>query len=120
MTRRTIAQDLITEFVPTMDYVSRPTSKWRGLYIISTKIGINTWKYLKSENGLKICHSDPNYDCTSGFMVRNGAKNDCQIIKFCHCHLQAPLGISCMEWVQPPPRDLNLYLNKILLGGYYK
>jgi hypothetical protein len=34
-----------------MDYVSGPTSKWRGLYIISVKIGINTWLYLKTENG---------------------------------------------------------------------
>jgi hypothetical protein len=42
------------EFIPTMDYVSGPTSQWRGLYIISTKIGINTWQYLKSENALKI------------------------------------------------------------------
>jgi hypothetical protein len=51
--KMTIAQNLITEFVPTMDYVSGPTSKWRGLYIISTKIGINTWLYLKTENGFK-------------------------------------------------------------------
>jgi hypothetical protein len=54
MRKMTITQSLITEFVPTMDYVSGPTSKWRGLYIISTKIGINTWLYLKTKNGLKI------------------------------------------------------------------
>jgi hypothetical protein len=48
-----MTKGLITKFIPTMDHVSRPTSKWRGLYIISTKIGINTWLYLKSEKGPK-------------------------------------------------------------------
>jgi hypothetical protein len=49
------------KFIPTMDYVSQPTSKWSSLYIIATKIGINTWLYLKTEKALKIWCLDANF-----------------------------------------------------------
>jgi hypothetical protein len=62
------------EIVPNMDYISGPTSQWRGIYTISTKIGINTWQYLKSENALKMRYSNPNSYYTSGFVVRNREK----------------------------------------------
>jgi hypothetical protein len=62
------------KFVPTMDYVFGPTLKWRGLYIISTKIGINTWLYLKFEKALKILCLNAIFDCTSGLVVRNHVK----------------------------------------------
>jgi hypothetical protein len=45
----------------------------RPLYYLK-KIVINTWKYLNSGDALKIHYSDPNSNCTSGFVARNHAQ----------------------------------------------
>jgi hypothetical protein len=41
MRRRARTQDMITTFIPRMDYVFGPTSKWRGFILFSTKLGNN-------------------------------------------------------------------------------
>jgi hypothetical protein len=41
MRRIVRTQDMVTKFVPRMDYVSRPASKWRGFMLFSSKIGNN-------------------------------------------------------------------------------
>jgi hypothetical protein len=82
------------DLVPTMDYVSGPILKWRDLYIISTKTGINIWLYLKTENGLKICCLDENYDCTNGLVVRNRAKMIVHTSNYITSHPSSLLGSS--------------------------
>jgi hypothetical protein len=76
MRRRERTHDMITKFVPRMDYVSRPTSKWRGFILFSTKIGNN---YIgispKLKNGLQICCSDAKFEYTSEFMARSSEKS---------------------------------------------
>jgi hypothetical protein len=72
--RRTISQDLIMEFITTMEYVFGNTSQWIRLYITSAKIDINAWKYLNYGDALEIHYLDPHSDYTSGFMARNCEK----------------------------------------------
>jgi hypothetical protein len=71
MSNETRTQSLITKFIPRMDYVYEPTSKWRGLYIISVKNSINTWLYLKNWEW----PSDMLFECkiyyTNGFVAKN-------------------------------------------------
>jgi hypothetical protein len=81
-----ITQILITKFILRMDYIYGPTSKWRGLYIISAKIGTNTWLYLKTENGIKIHCLDANFDYTIGFVARNHAKMTVKTSNFVNAH----------------------------------
>jgi hypothetical protein len=72
MRNMTIIQSLIMEFV--LDNVSGPTSKWRGIYIVSAKIGINTWLYLETKKALKIHYLDVNSNYSNGFAERNREK----------------------------------------------
>jgi hypothetical protein len=113
MRNETRTQSLITEFVPRMDYVSETTSKWRGLSIISAKIGINTWIYLKTENGLKICCPDAKSELYRGLVVRKCAKMIIHMSNFVTSHPRTPLTLHLIMHATKSALNL-MYLHKIM------